>query len=446
MKRIAIVLLILTMFTLAACGGSGVEPTLSQPEIVATAPTGDGEATETESGAAESTPADPVDTETLDAAEPVETPDTTADGPSDSIMLDDPMVVRDRDHKLGPDGAAVTVIEYADFQCPGCASFAPVLKQVAAQFPDDVQIIYRHFPLTSIHPLATKAAEAAESAASQGKFWEYNEALFAQQGEWSKLDAAEAHDFFVALAGTLGLDADQFADELDSGVHTDYVNKLEQEAMDLGLPGTPSAIINGGLVPGEQLPRDLAVWEEFVNSEKALQDLAARQYQTAPPMTIDTDARYLAKVEMESGDTFTIELLPKSAPQTVNSFVFLSQNGWFDGVTFHRVLPGFVAQTGDPSGTGRGGPGYLLPNEIDPALSHDGPGWVAMANAGPNTNGSQWYITYGDVSQLDGSYTIFGQVTDGMGVVEGITPRDPQRQANAPAGDKITSITIEEIK
>ncbi|WP_374689368.1 peptidylprolyl isomerase [Promineifilum sp.] len=177
-----------------------------------------------------------------------------------------------------------------------------------------------------------------------------------------------------------------------------------------------------------------------------LKELADRQFKAAPEMTINQDARYLAHVEMATGGTFTIELLPQSAPQTVNSFVFLARNGWFDGVTFHRVLPGFVAQTGDPSGTGRGGPGYMLPNEIDPNLSHDEAGVVAMANAGPNTNGSQWYITYGDVSQLDGSYTIFGRVSEGMDVVEAITPRDPSRNPNAPAGDAITSITIEEIQ
>ncbi|MEZ4645761.1 MAG: peptidylprolyl isomerase [Chloroflexota bacterium] len=149
---------------------------------------------------------------------------------------------------------------------------------------------------------------------------------------------------------------------------------------------------------------------------------------------------------MENGGSFVIELLPKSAPQTVNSFVFLARNGWFDGVSFHRVLSGFVAQTGDPSGTGQGGPGYTIPNEIDPALSHREPGMVAMANAGPDTNGSQWYITLADASQLDGSYTLFGRVIEGMDVVQAITPRDPSTDPTAPTGDLIRQITIEEIE
>lgn len=276
-------------------------------------------------------------------------------------------------------------------------------------------------------------------------FWEYHDLLFERQSNWSSLDEAAARDFFIALAEELGIDVEQFTTELDEGMYADYVSASEQEAMGLGLPGTPSALVNGQIVAGETLPPEYETWEAFVREEIKLKELAARQYSAAPEMAINPDARYLAHVEMASGDRFTIELLPKSAPQTVNSFVFLARNGWFDNVTFHRVIPGFVAQTGDPSGTGRGGPGYMIPNEIDPNLSHDQKGVVAMANAGPNTNGSQWYITYGDVSQLDGSYTIFGRVIEGMDVVEAITPRDPSRNPGAPAGDTIVSITIEEV-
>ncbi|MCB8918282.1 MAG: peptidylprolyl isomerase [Ardenticatenaceae bacterium] len=162
-------------------------------------------------------------------------------------------------------------------------------------------------------------------------------------------------------------------------------------------------------------------------------------------MTIDTGKRYQARVQMESGDEFVIELYPASAPQTVNSFIFLANEGWFDGVTFHRVIPDFVAQTGDPTGTGVGGPGYTIPNEIDPNLTHADVGMVAMANSGADTNGSQWYITLADVSELDGSYTIFGKVIEGMAVVQALTPRDPSVQPDAPAGDRIKTIIIEEI-
>jgi cyclophilin family peptidyl-prolyl cis-trans isomerase len=161
-------------------------------------------------------------------------------------------------------------------------------------------------------------------------------------------------------------------------------------------------------------------------------------------MQINLETTYLARVEMESGETFVIELLPQSAPQTVNSFIFLAQEGWFNGVTFHRVLPGFVAQTGDPSGTGVGSPGYAIPDEIDSSLSLNQPGVVAMANSGPDTNGSQWFITLAPAPHLDGSYTIFGRVLEGMEVVEAITPRDPAENPELPPGDKIATISIEE--
>jgi cyclophilin family peptidyl-prolyl cis-trans isomerase len=146
---------------------------------------------------------------------------------------------------------------------------------------------------------------------------------------------------------------------------------------------------------------------------------------------------------MDGGGEFLIELNQASAPLAVNNFVFLASEGWYDGVTFHRVLPGFMAQTGDPTGTGMGGPGYEFVNEIDPDLSHDGPGVVAMANSGPDTNGSQFYITLAPATHLDGGYTIFGRIIEGMDVVEAITPRDPSIDPQAPPGDMIKSVTIE---
>ncbi len=191
----------------------------------------------------------------------------------------------------------------------------------------------------------------------------------------------------------LGLDQDKLAADLDNDVYADYVALLEEEAANIGLPGTPATLVNGEVVAGQGLPIDFTVWDNFISSTIAVESLAEMQYDAPPPMSLEEGKGYQARVVMEGGDEFVIELLPESAPQTVNSFVFLANEGWFDNVSFHRVLPGFVAQTGDPSGTGMGGPGYQLPNEVDPNLSHDTAGMVAMANTGPDTNGSQWYIT-----------------------------------------------------
>ena len=168
---------------------------------------------------------------------------------------------------------------------------------------------------------------------------------------------------------------------------------------------------------------------------------AATQYDT-PPQRVDAATQYFATVKMATGGEFVIQLYPDKAPITVNSFVFLACKGYFNGVTFHRVLDGFMAQGGDPTGTGGGGPGYEFVNE-DSDLTFDKEGVVAMANAGRDTNGSQFFITFGPAEHLNGGYTIFGQVVEGMDVVMSITLRDPQLNPDYP-GDMIESVSISE--
>lgn len=168
----------------------------------------------------------------------------------------------------------------------------------------------------------------------------------------------------------------------------------------------------------------------------------SKSYDKAPDMLIDVNKKYSATFKMAKGGEFVVELYPDKAPITVNSFVFLAREKFFDGVTFHRVLDGFMAQGGDPTGTGGGGPGYKFVNE-DSDLTFDKPGVLAMANAGRDTNGSQFFITFSPTPQLNGGYTIFGQVTSGMDVVNGITRRDPQQFPDF-TGDVIESVTITE--
>jgi len=182
--------------------------------------------------------------------------------------------------------------------------------------------------------------------------------------------------------------------------------------------------------------------EQTVADSTSPKLIGTKQYKSAPSMMIDTGKEYFATVKMENGGEFVIQLYPDKAPVTVNSFVFLADQGYFDGVTFHRVLEGFMAQTGDPTGKGSGGPGYTFENE-DSDLQFDKEGVVAMANAGRDTNGSQFFITFAPAEFLNGDYTIFGQVIEGMDVVNGITLRDPMK--NPPfTGDVIESITITE--
>ncbi len=170
-----------------------------------------------------------------------------------------------------------------------------------------------------------------------------------------------------------------------------------------------------------------------------------RQWSSPPPMTIDPSRTYTATLQTTAGDV-TVELLPGDAPQTVNNFVFLAREGFYDGTPFHRTIPGFMIQGGDPTGTGRGGPGYRFDDE--PVQRGYERGIVAMANAGPNTNGSQFFIMHG-ARPLPPNYTIFGQVTDGMDVVNAIanTPvrPNPQGEQSVPTEDvRIQHVSIQE--
>ena len=167
----------------------------------------------------------------------------------------------------------------------------------------------------------------------------------------------------------------------------------------------------------------------------------AKQYSGPPPMVIDSTKRYTATISTDEGD-IVIELFADKAPRTVNNFVFLARDGYYDGVSFHRVIKGFMAQGGDPTGSGSGGPGYKFDDEFHPALRHDGPGTLSMANAGPGTNGSQFFITYAATPHLDGKHTVFGRVIEGMDVVDAIPERDPQRSREP--GVVMNSVIINE--
>jgi len=161
--------------------------------------------------------------------------------------------------------------------------------------------------------------------------------------------------------------------------------------------------------------------------------MSDKQWRNPPAMQIDTGKTYRATVETTKGN-IVLELYPRHAPKTVNNFVFLAKEGFYDGVTFHRVIENFVIQGGDPAGTGRGGPGYSFEDEVkDNPLKHE-KGVISMANAGPNTNGSQFFITHSPQPHLNGRHTVFGKVVEGIETVHAI------RQ-----GDRMTKLTIEEV-
>ena len=336
----------------------------------------------------------------------------------------------------GPADASITVIEYADFQCPYCSIASQNLKDLLEKYPDDVRIVYRHFPLSSIHDKAILAAQASEAAGLQGEdaFWAMHDLLYETQADWSSFTIDDFGSWLVEKAGELELDSVKFETDLYNETIVADAEATWTDGQALGIPGTPYIRINS-LYEAQADPQMLTAYVEMIKLE-------SQQYSVCPPLVVDPEANYQAILETENGN-IVIDLFPDVAPLAVNSFMFLVENGWFDGITFHRVLPGFVAQTGDPTGTGFGGPGYRFSNEVSSDLLFDRAGLVAMANSGPESNGSQFFITYAPAPNLDGGYTIFGEVSEGMDIVENFTPRDPQPGVDMSPGDILLNITIE---
>lgn len=342
--------------------------------------------------------------------------------------------VTDADWSLGPKDAKVTFVAYCDFQSRGCAGLALALDRLMADHPGEVRKVFREYPMIAEHDKAVAAAEAAESAGAQGKFWEMHDRLYADQDEWLGMSAGEFRNHLAQAASELGLDSDQFGADLDRHVYLDKLDREYRLAFEAGIPGAPFLLMNG--VP-YQGPGEIWALESLVRLEL----LKSRQYPAYPPIVVERGLRYTATLHTTKGEV-TIELYPERAPMAVNNFVFLAREGWYDHTSFHHVLPGFMARAGDPTGTGMGGPGYSFENEISPSLRFDQPGMVAVFNLGPGTNGSQFFITYSEQPNLTGNYSIFGKVVAGMDAVNALAARNPELDPSAPPGDEILSIEI----
>ena len=204
-------------------------------------------------------------------------------------------------------------------------------------------------------------------------------------------------------------------------------------------PGTPEATAAAESPPSDATPRADTPTPRptaTISSRGA----APRSYTAPPAMTLDPESDYHADFRTNQGN-FRVRLLAAQAPITVNNFVFLAQQGFYDGLIFHRVIENFMIQGGDPTGTGAGNPGYRFEDEIVPGLVFDSPGKLAMANAGPNTNGSQFFIATVPTPHLDGRHTIFGEITEGQSVVNSIS-RVETNARDAP----LRPVTIESIE
>jgi len=340
------------------------------------------------------------------------------------------------DHVRGAEDPLVTITEYGDYQDLRSGLLAQALDQLLDENPDAVLVVSRIFPLVAVNDKAALAAQAAEAAQEQDQFWAMHHLLYAQQENWIGMTVEDFEQWLSAQASALGMDMDRFRADLKREDIVANVQEAWEAGQKIGLPGTPLILINGQIYGG---PRDY----NSLNDILQLIVLGKRQYTSCPAVTVQPDKQYIATLHTAKGD-IVIQLFADKAPMTVNSFSFLAREGWYDNITFHRVIPELFAQTGDPSGTGKGNPGYYIITEIDPSLTFDRPGMVAMVNSGPDTSGSQFFISYAPATQYNGQYTIFGEVLRGMEVLKQLTPRDAQPGIDTPPGDRLISITLEE--
>jgi cyclophilin family peptidyl-prolyl cis-trans isomerase/protein-disulfide isomerase len=345
-------------------------------------------------------------------------------------------VVNDQDHIFGKNDAGVTILVYSDFQCTSCAQLSVLLNSFLKKYPRDLRLVFRHFPLLSIHNKAEISALAAEAAALQGKFWEMHDLLFSKQAEWQLQEPEEFQSWIIQQAPSIQVDAARLSVDMSSPALKSIVQKGWDDGLKIKLPGVPVILINGEIIKWQTNLLDQL--ESFVK----LALLSKKQFGSCPELVIDRTRQYYAILKTSKGD-IRIKLFQDKAPNTVNNFIFLSKKGWFDNNSFYRSLPGSLVQTGDPSGTGLGGPGYFIPSEENSALLYDRAGIVGMVNLGPDTNGSQFLITLAPSPKLNHQYPIFGEVVSGMDILAALKPQEFNVNTRSSQPDVLLSVSIE---
>jgi cyclophilin family peptidyl-prolyl cis-trans isomerase/protein-disulfide isomerase len=419
-KKILLTLLI-GMFVIAACTSNTPEPTATQEpdptEVITEEPTEP--AVET----------DPFEGERMPCTTVFDY-ETTAEIDQYQAVVDQAEPVTDEDWIYGDPNAPITIIEYEDFQCPACPGFSLSVKSLIEDFPS-IRVVFRHLPLPSIHDKAYISSMAAEAAGAQGKFWEMHDVLYTLQSEWSGMTEDDFVDWVTGKAEELELDLDQFELDLFDEEKRAELEAITEQRLSAGFNYTPFVVVNDRIYRnGNPNIFSLVGIYEFDG------------YEECPPWVIEPEKSYSAVIDTSAGE-IEVELFADVAPLAVNNFVFLAQEGWFDEVYFHRVVEGFVAQAGDPSGLGVVGPGYSFVNETDNDLVYDAAGYLAMANSGVDRNGSQFFITLAPTPDLNGGYTIFGTVMeDSMDLIQGIALRDPNTAVDFEDATIINGVEI----
>lgn len=339
-------------------------------------------------------------------------------------------------HITGPADAPVTIIVFSDYQCTQCALLAASLKQVRLIDAKFVRLIYLHAPQAA-NDKDTLAIQAVEAADLQGKFWEMHDLLFAKLAEWFSFSPAQFKDWIDQQAASLGLDSSRFRSDYEGAQVADRLNQAVQFASSVKSFTPPIMFVNSTL-PYTGLA-DFASLDTVIRMDA----LTAQQFSTCPSPNVDPLKQYIATLQTAKGDAI-FQLYPDKAPLAVSNFITLVKSGWYDHNTFYKVLAGQLVMSGDPSGTGYGNPGYLFEMETSTELNFDQPGMLAMDNNGPDTNGSRFFINIAPEPQMNGQYTIFGRLLNGLEVLASLAPRDPQPGVYLPPGDELIHVTVQE--
>ncbi|MBN1313641.1 MAG: peptidylprolyl isomerase [Anaerolineae bacterium] len=348
-----------------------------------------------------------------------------------------PLYIMPNEHVRGAQDAAVTIIEYGDFTCKECAGLAPGLKALLETY-SDLKIVFRHLPLGTNARIAAIATEIAYDQKGDEGFWAMHDLLYEKQSEWEPLSEKSLRYELGKYADEIGLDGEQMKSALDGEEYSTVMDFAVSGAESIGVTTVPSLYVNDLLI--NELSGDEQTLDLLVQITRIKQT-----YREAPPMVIDPAKTYAAWIFAEQG-TMAVDLYAELAPETVNNFAYLACTGYYDDITWHRVIPGFVAQTGDPTGTGFGGPLYTIPDEFEESgLTFNQAGWLSMAHStAPDSAGSQFFITLGPAEQLNGSFTIFGKVVSGLEIAQSLRARDPQ--TDIEPGDPLMKVVVRELE
>lgn len=346
-----------------------------------------------------------------------------------------PLGVLPGEHVLGSEDALVTLVVYNDLAAEASSDLVASLIALSEQ-SENARVVYRHFVQDGIGLLAAQAVEAAAAQDGDEGFWALAALLAERRTEWDNLSEGSFIDVVTGYADEVGLDGEQIAEELEAGQYSASVSTMTSSGVALNIPQAPAMYVNDTFV--QTPPRTL----EDLSMITQIMVLRVK-YPEAPSMVIDPDKEYVAWIETSKG-TIALDLFADLAPETVNNFAYLACMGYYDNVTFHRVLEEFMAQAGDPTGTGMGGPGYTIHDEFDnSSLIFDREGLLSMAHTRqPDSAGAQFFITLGPAAHLNGSFTIFGEVVEGMQVVQSLKLRDPETAGPLDVGDTIETVIV----